>query len=725
MFRIEEKYKLSNHSQKIIYNILEENKEIGTIFQESENEEGIYSGLRKIANGVLNENTAARDFMLGKSKTENFYKLRWKDYAAIRLLDYINRAGTVYQDPNYNDQLIINQPLRLLWTAIRTGSSAGKEELFLDMYYLFRQLAGKVRRKKPAYEKTLEWMNRYKTGLDESIIQSRSVNKDKILSIIIGKIDKGEIKSHRFRFNPGCDNNKKLKLARKWWNDYTFHLKMAVKSSKDLKKMFGDAISEEEFRTIKEAEQAGIPIFINPFYLSLFNLEAKSRENGSDQTIRDYIFANKELLAEFGQIRAWEMEDSIIAGKPNAAGWLLPDIKGLHRRYPQVAIFIPQTTGRSCGGLCISCQRMYDFQSGHLNFNLHKVKPKQNWTQHMAVAMDYFRNDSQLRDILVTGGDAFMSSDPALKVILDGILEMTRNKIRDNKNREDGEKYAEMLRIRMGTRLPVYLPQRFNDELIEILRNFRKEATEIGIRQFIIQTHFVSPLEVTPESEVAVQKLLNAGWLVTNQVVFTASASRRGHSAKLRKTLNDIGILTYYTFQVKGFMENKHNFAPVSRSVQEMVEEKSFGVPEKEQVKEILNILKDPPQLVNNLKNSRKKYGNTFLATDRTVFNLPGVGKSLSFRVVGLTNDGRRILEFEHDSKRQHSPIIDTMGNVIIIESKSITEFLGQLENIGEDISEYQTLYGYTAGITEERFPAYEYPEYDYNPSRDMTNLEV
>ena len=64
-------------------------------------------------------------------------------------------------------------------------------------------------------------------------------------------------------------------------------------------------------------------------------------------------------------------------------------------------------------------------------------------------------------------------------------------------------------------------------------------------------------------------------------MVFTAAASRRGYASKLRKVLNDCGILTYYTFSVKGYMENYHNFATNERAIQEQVEEKILGLPPK------------------------------------------------------------------------------------------------------------------------------------------------
>jgi lysine 2,3-aminomutase len=49
-------------------------------------------------------------------------------------------------------------------------------------------------------------------------------------------------------------------------------------------------------------------------------------------------------------------------------------------------------------------------------------------------------------------------------------------------------------------------------------------------------------MEVTPETKKGVERLISAGWMVTNQLVFTTASSRRGHTAKLRKILNDIGV---------------------------------------------------------------------------------------------------------------------------------------------------------------------------------------
>jgi lysine 2,3-aminomutase len=291
--------------------------------------------------------------------------------------------------------------------------------------------------------------------------------------------------------------------------------------------------------------------------------------------------------------------------------------------------------------------------------------------------------------------------------------------------RPDGKKYAEITRVRLGTRLPAYLPQRITPELARLLAEFKDSAQRVGIRQFIIQAHFESPMELTPESRTALQRLRSIGWMITNQLVFTASASRRGHTAKLRQVLNEVGVVPYYTFAVKGYSENFHNYAPIARLVQEESEEKLFGKVPEEHLETLRRFPDETEVLVENMTMLRRWAGLPFLATDRSVLNLPGVGKSLTFRVIGITRYGRRVMEFDHDRTRPHSPIIEKMGKVVILESKSVREYLRQLDAIGEDTDEYAGIYGYSMGQTEPRMPVFEYPDFDFSVTDELTNLDI
>jgi lysine 2,3-aminomutase len=356
---------------------------------------------------------------------------------------------------------------------------------------------------------------------------------------------------------------------------------------------------------------------------------------------------------------------------------------------------------------------------------LENLKPNEKWPAKLKKLLEYFEKDTQLRDILITGGDALMSSDHTLKNILEEVYEMARKKRIRNKKIADGEKMAEIQRVRLGTRMLAYLPQRVTSELAQILSDFRQKAQKIGISQFIIQTHFQSPMEITPEARIAIHNLINAGWIITNQLVFTTAASRRGHTAKLRKILNDVGILPYYTFTVKGYMENNFNFVPNARVVQEQLEEKIIGKIESEHYETIRQFPENAENIIESIDALRRFASLPFLGTDRNVLNLPGVGKSLTFRVVGVTRYGRRILLFDHDITRKHSPIINKLGKMIIIESKSIHEYLRQLEDLGEEPNEYDGLFGYSIGQTEPRVPIYDYPEYNFKVTKELNRIEI
>ena len=716
---------ISVRSHRLLHQLMHENPDLERIMQYSKTEiEGLL-GVRTLVMGELEGNENALSFYRGATNDNIAFKsLKWKDFAAIRLLDYIDHAGMTYQDKNLRGELAVNNPIKMIWLAVNNGTGGATPAFFEDMIQLFRQLQTAEPPDLPDREQVEKWMERFPTGLDPRIIKLREENRDRILNLIIDKIDGGTITSSRYTFSAKMSREQKFLKALEWWQDYRFHLRFAVRSADLLNEMVGNSLDPDTMKILYSAEKQGIPIFVNPYYLSLLHVRVPYFAIGADLAIRHYIIYTKQLVEEFGHIVAWEKEDMVRPGKPNAAGWLLPSDHIIHRRYPEVAILIPETGSRACGGLCTSCQRMYRFQKGNLNFDLKKLRPKKNWPQRLHEMLTYFEEDSQLRDILITGGDALMSSNQSLEQILNSIYEMACRKKEANKLRKNGEKYAEITRIRLGTRLPVYLPQRVTDDLIAILAEFRNKAATIGIRQFVIQTHFESPMEITPEARDAAYKLHRAGWIITNQHVFTAASSRRGHNTKLRQSLNEIGVLPYYTFSVKGYMENNFNFALNARAMQEQVEEKLYGTISNQGLAAVIDFQKSVDDIVNNIDALRRTEKLPFLATDRTVLNLPGVGKSLSFRVIGITRYGRRILQFDHDQTRRHSPIIEKIGKIIVIESKSVSEYLDQLIEMGENPQEYESLYGYSIGVTDERMPIYEYPAYDFRVTEKMTNLD-
>ena len=616
------------------------------------------------------------------------------------------------------------QTLTLLWQFL-TGRLENPEmpsDLFVDLFHLFRLLDG-AEIPLPSPQRMRSRTERWPSGLDEAVRAIRADNRERMLHLLVQKIENRKSKTpSRYRFAEGMTYDEKYRQVAAWWDDFRFQLAMAVKSPSELNRFLAGSLSSETMYLLSKARKKGMPFFATPYYPSLLDVTGAGYD---DAAIRSYILYSPQLVETYGRIRAWEREDVVEAGKPNAAGWLLPDGHNIHRRYPEVAILIPDTMGRACGGLCASCQRMYDFQSERLNFEFEALRPKESWDHKLRRLMNYFEEDTQLRDILITGGDALMSQNKTLRNMLEAVYRMACRKRRANAGRPDGEKYAELQRVRLGSRLPAYLPMRVNDELVEILREFREKASAVGVKQFIVQTHFQTPLEVTPEAEEAIRKILSAGWLITNQLVYTVAASRHGHTARLRQVLNSLGVVCYYTFSVKGFEENRAVFTPNSRSMQEQVEEKVYGRLTAGQASELDALLADGRDTAAKLRRFMRKYRLPFLATDRSVLNLPAIGKSMTFRLVGLTPEGRRILRFDHDRTRRHSPIIDRMGEIFIVESKSVAAYLRQIGKMGEDPEEYASIWAYTRGETEPRFGLYEYPGFDFGVTGRMSNLEL
>lgn len=187
--------------------------------------------------------------------------------------------------------------------------------------------------------------------------------------------------------------------------------------------------------------------------------------------------------------------------------------------------------------------------------------------------------------------------------------------------------------------------------------------------------------------------------------------------------LNSLGVVCYYTFSVKGFNENYTVFTPNSRSMQEQQEEKIYGQLTPGQADELYALLEAGEDAATHIRRFMKKHRLPFLATDRSVLNLPAIGKSMTFQLVGLTEEGKRILCFEHDGTRRHSPIIGRMGKIYIVENKSIAAYLRQLGKMGEDTEDYASIWTYTQGETEPRFSLYEYPDFSFRITEEMSNF--
>ena len=90
--------------------------------------------------------------------------------------------------------------------------------------------------------------------------------------------------------------------------------------SRFLNEMLDHSLDPDTMKILKDAEEAGIPFFVNPYYLSLLHVRVPYFAVGADLAIRYYILYSKQLVEEFGNIVAWEKEDQVEPGNQ-----MLPD----------------------------------------------------------------------------------------------------------------------------------------------------------------------------------------------------------------------------------------------------------------------------------------------------------------------------------------------------------------------------------------------------------------
>ena len=302
------------------------------------------------------------------------------------------------------------------------------------------------------------------------------------------------------------------------------------------------------------------------------------------------------------------------------------------RRYPAICIFKPYN---SCPQICVYCQRNWEIEDA--------MEPgAMAQEDQLAAATNWIREHPYIHEVLITGGDPLAMDDRAIESILEKIADI-----------------PSIERIRIGTRTPVTLPMRITDDLVDIFSRYR----QAGKRQIAVVTHVQSAYEITPDMVAAVNRLRLKGIPVYNQLVFTFFVSRRFEAANLRRLLTLIGIDPYYTFNTKGKEETLEYRVPMARLLQEQKEE---------------------ARLLPGLSR-----------TDESVYNVPGLGKNylkanIHRDLISVLPDGSRIYEF-HPWEKNISNITKTHLN----EDVPILDYLLRLDAIGENITEYETIWYY------------------------------
>jgi len=293
------------------------------------------------------------------------------------------------------------------------------------------------------------------------------------------------------------------------WNDWRWQFRNRITTVEDLSKYVHFTPQE---RSRLRLVSIKYPLAITPYYLSLMN-----PDDPADPIRRQSLPAPEELsIAPIG------MEDPLAEGEHSV-------VPGLVHRYPDRVLMVLTDI---CPMLCRHCTRKREWRHG-------------GWVRTPAeieAMLEYIRNHKEVRDVIISGGDPLTLSTQRLEEVLAGIRRIDHVEI-----------------IRIGTRVPVVLPQRIDDELCNMLSKYGP---------IWLNTHFNHPRELTPEAANACDRLLRAGVPVNNQSVLLKGVNDSVKTQlKLCQGLLKIKVRPYYLFQCDNVQGTEHFWTPVEKGV--------------------------------------------------------------------------------------------------------------------------------------------------------------
>lgn len=294
------------------------------------------------------------------------------------------------------------------------------------------------------------------------------------------------------------------------WNDWKWQFKNRITTLDELKKYI--PLSREEEEGIKKCLES-LRMAITPYYLSLIDI------NDKDDPVR------KQAIPTVFELEKCEDDLHDPLHEEEDA-----PVKGLTHRYPDRVLFL---ITENCSMYCRHCTRRRF--AGHHD----KAPPKSQINN----AIEYIAKTPAIRDVLLSGGDALLVSNKELEYIIKRLREIPHVEI-----------------IRIGSRTPVVMPQRINQELVDMLKKYHP---------IWFNTHFNHPNEITEESKRACEMIADAGIPLGNQSVLLRGVNDCIHiMKKLVHELVKIRVRPYYLYQCDLSMGLKHFRTSVAQGIE-------------------------------------------------------------------------------------------------------------------------------------------------------------
>lgn len=299
-------------------------------------------------------------------------------------------------------------------------------------------------------------------------------------------------------------------VSEEQWNDWKWQVSNRVTTLDDLRKVL--PLKNEEELGVQECLKS-LRMAITPYYASLIN-----SDDIDDPVRKQAVPTIKEV-----QFCRADMSDPLHEDGDSP-------VKGLTHRYPDRVLFLVTD---KCSMYCRHCTRRRF--AGQTDGSL----PMKDIER----AIRYIRNTPVIRDVLLSGGDPLLINDDKLEYIIKNLRQIPHVEV-----------------IRIGTRVPVVLPQRITQELVHMLKKYHP---------LWINTHFNHPNELTDRARKACAMLADAGIPLGNQTVLLRGINDCVNiQKKLLQELVKTRVRPYYLYQCDLSQGIEHFRTKVSKGIE-------------------------------------------------------------------------------------------------------------------------------------------------------------
>jgi len=270
-------------------------------------------------------------------------------------------------------------------------------------------------------------------------------------------------------------------------------------------------------------------IVTNSDKLAALQAVAKMYPFQLSQSYADLIKSENDPVWQQCVPSQFELQDQEQLPDPLAEGLLSP-VAGLIHRYPDRAVLL---VSNRCPVYCRFCMRKRHVGEGDSPLS----------RSELDTALDYISATPSINDVILSGGDPLMLDDDSLSYLLTRLRSIQHISI-----------------IRIGTRIPVTMPERITPDLCSILKRFHP---------LYINTHFNHPAEITAASSNACNMLADAGIPLGNQTVLLAGVNDSVEVMReLMTGLLSIRVRPYYIHQMDLVRGTAHFRTPVSKGLE-------------------------------------------------------------------------------------------------------------------------------------------------------------